>query len=249
MKILKICILDDDTRSFSSYSAAVKSCFQDFGIMVEIDAYSTAASLRNSLTSVYYDVIFLDIDMPKEDGIVFAKSLRKCGSSIPIVFVTAREERMFEVFSVQPFGFVRKSKFLADLSEVIRLFLSSNYDTIADNIMFETQQGVFQVNAKQIVYIENIVHCQCLHLKDKQELTIRSKMSVLESNLESKGFIRIHKGFIVNYRYIKRIDAAEVILVTGEKLPLSRTQKKKVKSAWLEYGMKKGFTYIGQIDD
>ncbi len=245
MKTLKVCILDDDTRSFSTYSAALKSCFQDFGVICQVDTYSSAASLRSRLTALSYDVMFLDIDMPKEDGIAFAKSLRKGGNSVPIVFVTAREERMFEVFSVQPFGFVRKSKFLEDLRESVRLYLESNYDIVADMIIFETQQGAFQVNAKQIIYIENVAHSQILHLKNEQNSEIRSRMSLLEADLEEKGFIRIHKGYIVNYRYVKKIENTEVVLTTGEKLPLSRTQKKKVKSVWLEYGMKKGFTYVG----
>lgn len=245
MKTLKVCILDDDSRSFATYSASVKSCFQEFGVATDVDVYEVASSLRKRLIALHYDVMFLDIDMPKEDGIAFAKSLRKEGNTIPIVFVTAREERMFEVFSVQPFGFVRKSKFLVDLRESIRLFIESNYDFGEDMIMFSTQQGGFQVNAKQIVYIENVAHSQVIHLKDGKTSEIRSRMSVLETDLSEKGFIRIHKGYIVNYRYVKRIDASEILLTTGEKLPLSRMLKKQVKSLWLEYGMKNGFTYIG----
>lgn len=244
MKTLKICILDDDSRSFSTYSAAVKSCFAEFGVTASVDVYDNAGTLRKRLSSVRYDVMFLDIDMPKEDGIVFAKSLRKKNDSVPIIFVTAREERMFEVFSVQPFGFVRKGRFLEDLRESVRLFIESNPDLTADVIMFETASGMFSVNAKQIAYIENVSHSQILHIKDGQQVDIRSRMGDLEERLAAKGFIRIHKGYIVNHRFIKRIDVTDVLLTTGENLPLGRTYKKSVKELWLEYGMKNGFTYI-----
>ena len=241
---MDICILDDDRRSFSTYAAAVKSCFEEFGVSANIDVYDSADSLRKRLSSVRYDVMFLDIDMPQEDGIEFAKSLRKKNDAVPIIFVTAREERMFEVFSVQPFGFVRKGKFLSDLREAVRLFLEANPDFATDIIMFETASGAFSVNVKQIVYIENISHSQILHVKDDQRVEIRSRMVDLEDRLVAKGFIRIHKGYIVNHRFIKRIDVNDVILTNDETLPLGRTYKKSVKELWLEYGLQNGFTYI-----
>ena len=241
---MNICILDDDRRSFSTYAAAVKSCFEEFGVSVNIDAYDNAESLRKRLSTIRYDVMFLDIDMPKEDGIEFAKSLRKKNDAVPIIFVTSREERMFEVFSVQPFGFVRKWKFLDDLRETVRQFLESNPDFSTDVIIFETANGAFSVNAKYILYIENIGHTQILHIKDGQCVEVRSRMVDLEDKLAEKGFIRIHKGYIVNHRIIKKIDLNDVILITDESLPLGRTYKKSVKELWLEYGLKNGFTYV-----
>ena len=40
--------------------------------------------------------------------------------------------------------------------------------------------------------------------------------------LVPQGFIRIHKGYLVNYRFIRRIDDTDVVLDNGERVPLSR---------------------------
>lgn len=247
MKTLNVCICDDDAHSIMAYSAAVKGSFQSFGVAAEVDAYNSAASLRARLEKLTYDIIFLDIDMPKEDGITFARSLRKQNDAVPIVFVTAREDRMFDTFSVQPFGFVRKSRFLDDLNETVKQFLQSNPELTAEVIVFTMKKGggTFQTDARQIVYIESSLHTQALHLRGTEATPeIRSSMADLEKSLSEKGFIRIHKGYIVNYRYIKRIEKNDVYLTTGEILPLSRAKRNEVKAFWLEYGCRNGFTYV-----
>lgn len=244
MKTLKVCVCDDDMRSLATYAAAVKSCFQVFGMEAEVETYHSAANVRARMEKFSYDIIFLDIDMPGEDGIAFAKSLRKISNHVPIIFVTAREDRMFDTFAVQPFGFVRKSKFIEDLNEAVRLFLEANPDMTAEMIMFSTQSGDFRVNAKQVIYIESRLHSQYIHLNGQPDVELRLSMNSIESALSDKGFIRIHKGYIVNYRYIKRIENNDVCLITGGSLPLSRDKKKEVKALWLEYGLKNGFTYL-----
>lgn len=244
MKKLQVCVCDDDGAALMTYAAAVKGSFQGFGVPVDVDTYTATSSLRTRLASISYDVIFLDIDMPREDGIAFAKWLRRQKNNVPVIFVTAREDRMFDTFAVQPFGFVRKSKFVSDLNETVRLFLEATPELSADMILFSTKTGGIQVNVKQVVYIESSLHVQHVYLYGQPEIEISSRMESIESLLRDKGFIRVHKGYIVNYRYIKRIENTEIHLTTGVSIPLARSKKKEAKMLWLEYGTKNGFTNI-----
>lgn len=244
MKTLKACVCDDDSAMLPTYAASVKGCFQGYGVSCDVDFFSSTQGVRARLSEYGYDVIFLDIDMPREDGISFAQELRKLDSPIPVIFVSAREDKMYDTFAVRPFGFVRKSHFLNDLSETVRLFLEANPSITEDNVLFSTSKGDFSVSAKQIVFIESYQHNQYVILKDLPKLEIHSSMDNVEKLLADKGFIRVHKSYIVNYRYINRITEGEIILSTGDKLPLSRHKKADVKALWLEYGTKNGFTYI-----
>lgn len=248
MKNLRICVCDDDSRLLMTYAAAIKGNFQSFGIAADVDTYSSTEHLRARMQSIVYDVIFLDIDMPREDGVTFAKQLRQQQNNVPIIFVSSHEDRMYDTFSVQPFGFVRKGRFVSDLNKTVGQFLAANSELTADMIIFPTQSGGFQVNAKQIIYIESSLHSQYLYMKGQQKFELRLKMESIEKTLSDKGFIRIHKGYIVNYRYIKRIENTEIYLTTGETLPLSRSKKKEVKALWLEYGTKNGFVDLDSMN-
>lgn len=247
MNTLKVCICDDDSSMLPVYAASVKAAFQKYDVSCDIDCYTSTQPLKSRMKEYVYDVIFLDIDMPRQDGISFAAELRCEERPVPVIFVSAREDKMYDTFAVRPFGFVRKSTFLNDLTETVRLFLEANPDINADVIRFSTAKGEYSVNAKEIVYIESFHHMQCVHLKSQEPIEARSSLDVMEQILANKGFIRIHKSYIVNYHYITRITDTDVLLSTGDKLPLARSKKAEVKSQWLEYGAEKGFTYIEDL--
>ena len=75
---------------------------------------------------------------------------------------------------------------------------------------------------------------QVIHLVDGGTHTIRSAMHVLEEELRPAGFIRVHQGFLVNYRQIKLIEDQEVSLLSGERLPISRRKSSEVRALYLE---------------
>ncbi len=244
MKTLKVCVCDDDAAMLPAYAASVKGCFQGYGVSCDVDFYTSTQGVRARMKEYTYDVIFLDIDMPKEDGITFAQELKKTAATVPVIFVSAREDKMYDTFAVHPFGFVRKSRFFYDLNETVRLFLEANPDSYTDTVLFSTSKGDYYVNSRQIKYIESFQHSQTVHMRNQPDIEIHSSMDSVEKMLEDKGFIRTHKSYIVNYRYIKKIGDEDITLTTGETLRLSRKKKNEVKSLWLKYGTKNGFTYI-----
>ena len=52
--------------------------------------------------------------------------------------------------------------------------------------------------------------------------------------LEPHGFLRIHKGYLLNYRFIRRIGDNEVTLTSGERLPVSRRKYQEIRDAYME---------------
>ncbi len=245
MKTLKACICDDDRAILPTYCASVKECFRNFGVACDVDSFSDTRSLKNRMAEYAYDVVFLDIDMRGDtDGITVADEIRSGENPIPIIFVSAREDKMYDTFKVRPFGFVRKSNFLNDLSSTIELFMKAYPELYEEPVVFVTVKGTYRLESRQIVYVESFLHNQDVHLSDKSEIELHSTMDAVFKQLEEKGFIRVHKSYIVNYRYIEKIEDREVLLTTGDKIPMSRNKKNEVKSLWLDYGTKNGFTYI-----
>ena len=68
----------------------------------------------------------------------------------------------------------------------------------------------------------------------EKSIVLTRTMGELENELSGEGFIRIHKGYLVNYRYIQVIDAGDVRLTTGELLPISRRKEHEVRDRFLE---------------
>ncbi|MBC5625749.1 LytTR family transcriptional regulator [Clostridium sp. NSJ-49] len=70
---------------------------------------------------------------------------------------------------------------------------------------------------------------------NSEKITLRKKISEIEKILPSEYFIRCHRSYIVNVKYIKAIIKNNVLLVSGLKIPISRGKYKEVNDAFINY--------------
>ena len=246
---LKIAICDDEARAITVISASVESVFKDAGAEVAIETFSSPKELLERLESVNFDLAFLDISMPEIDGIELGKRLHKEKNGTEIVFVSSRMDRVFDTFQVQPFGFVRKNHFLEDIGEVITRFLDSRKQKGDDSSFahFKDKQGMVTIDVTNVTYIECIRNTQILHFDDpNHEYKLYSRMETLEEELKRFDFLRVHKGYLVACRYIRRFDANSVILNDGTEIPVGRSRRQESMDAYLAYIGSTGSVLIGK---
>ncbi|MEO6212029.1 MAG: response regulator transcription factor [Vicinamibacterales bacterium] len=65
------------------------------------DAYADGADAWNAFTSVLPDLAILDIGVPRMDGLELCRRLRGAAESLPIIFVTSREEELDRVLGLE----------------------------------------------------------------------------------------------------------------------------------------------------
>lgn len=228
MSKLKIAICDDEPRAINIISASVESIFKELGEEISLETFLSPDELSARLRSRAFDLIFLDISMPKKDGIAVGKELLQYGSTAELVFVSSRMDRMYDTFAVRPFGFVRKTHFLEDIDEVIRRFADhrNRKEDKRRMAQFKDGQGIVSIDVSKVTYIECVRNTQIFHFEDsKDEHRLYSRMETLEEELKSFGFIRIHKGYLASAKYIRRFDSKAVTLTTGEELPIGRSRQ------------------------
>lgn len=246
---LKIAVCDDETRAISVISASVESTFQDLGREVLLEKFLSPQALLERLEEYSFDLIFTDISMPGMDGIQLAGELKKLGKKSALIFVSSRTDRVFDTFAVQPFGFVRKSNFLEDIGEVIARFVASSENKKEDDRYFylKDQQGTIAIDVAHVTYIECIRNMQILHFDDsREEYRLYSRMGTLEEELRKYDFIRVHKGFLVSCRFIRRFESKAVILTTDEEIPVGRSHHHEAMDAYLDYISRSGDGFIGK---
>lgn len=237
MKSMRLAICDDDIYSLEAVSGSIMSTFNRCGYSPSIDKYSSPLELKDALKEKNYNLIFLDIDMPELDGIALGKIIKDSPNPPEIIFVSAREERVFESLSVHPFGFIRKNSFLVDVSKVVESYCKSKQGEGEEGkaLNLVSKGRILSIEIGDISYIDSYRDTQYLHLKgQKDPVNVSSTMEKLDEKLKPHGFIRIHKSILVNYRYISRIESLEVLLVDGTRLELSRRKLQEVRAAYLK---------------
>lgn len=180
------------------------------------------------------DVIFLDIEMEKVDGMDAAKELRALGMTAPIVFLTSHVELAMEGYEVAAFRFLPKpivkekmTKALVDLKEEL----------------FEKQKIIIHYEGEDVVlFVDDIVYIEAMNnsisiVLTTREYTIRKKMSDMEQELAeiSDHFFRIHRGYLINIAHVKKHQAKEVLLTKDVVLPISRSVAGDFKESLFEY--------------
>ena len=232
---IRIAMCDDNEKMLPIIAGAAKSAFQAQGVETEISLFTAGEELLKSLDNTHYQLILLDIEMPGMDGIDVGRKLCAMGDDVKIVFVSETESRVFESFQVQPLGFVRKSNFLNDITAVAELYLRTCTKEETGGVLeLNTRTGAMTVKTRAIRYVEGNGNYQLLYLEGKKEpLEVKMTMDKLEQMTEPSGFIRVHKGFLVNYQFIHRVMSGEIILSDGATIPVGRSKAGEVKARFL----------------
>lgn len=233
---LRVAVCDDDQASRNIISGSLKDVFAAHGADAVVSLFSSAADLSAVMPTRRFDLLLLDIDMPGLDGIEFGKQLRESNDKVDIMYISNREDRVFDSLRVQPVGFIRKSNFFVDVSEVVGAYLQARKDRhVRSTVVLRDHDAVYPVQIDKIVYVEGQRKQQVVHV-DGQDNTISltRTMTELEEELGREGFMRIHKGYLVNYRFIKVIENGDVVLTNGERLPISRRKERETKERLLQ---------------
>ncbi|MBR1686679.1 MAG: response regulator transcription factor [Clostridia bacterium] len=235
MKHWNIAVCDDDRVALNILTGAIVSAFSGHDIEAHVDVFETPKALLDKMKSVHYELIFLDIEMPDLDGITLGRQLRRTNNLIDIIYISNREDLVFDALRVNPRGFIRKSRFLQDVPGVISAYLDARPKEEKETLLIQNTSGIREVALDELMYIEGAGKIQYVHLADRDEpIPLHRRLQELEDELTEKGFFRIHKGYLVNYRFIRHIGDTEVTLNNTENIPLSRRKAQETRNWYME---------------
>ena len=211
--------------------------FEKRDTTVAFDSFTSGYRFLEMYKAHYhYDVIFLDIEMPEINGIDVCKKIREFSSDSLVVFISNKEELVFQTFEVQPFRFIRKEAFENTVTSLVSSIIGKwkqNKGTLLQ--LQETgSNDIYSFSIQHILYIE-AQRKDCLIVTTEGTCTFRCKLMELEEKLTAFRFIKIHRSYLVNYMHIFRIGKSSVILTDGSELPISRGKTEEVKQLFLQY--------------
>ncbi len=231
--MLKAAFCDDEVKILEDLSAKIKKTFS--ALECEVDLYSTDDPLKllEYIKTNPVDVLFLDIDMPKINGMDIAQTLLNSDIKTLLVFVTSYDALVYKSFKYHPFGFIRKTFFNEEILGVAKGIIEEIQKN-TDTFSFKTNEGFNRIKLNEILYFESESNYLNLHTENSI-YKFRSTISSIEKELSPKGFIRVHKGFLVNEKHIYSIKSDKIILSNNDILPIGRTNRDAVKAVILRY--------------
>lgn len=233
MRPFRFAVCDDEPLILGQLKKELELAFSLPGSErgAEVDAFSRVSEFLSSCAKKEYDTFFLDIDMPQKNGIELAGELKAAYPQTPIVFISGREEFVFDSFRVHPFAFVRKRKLREDLADTARDLIRLSGE---GQLTLEDDLGVrFVVNKEDLLYLEAMD--KYVLVAAGEEKLLRCSLKKLESQLPEKEFLRCHKSFVVHVPKISSVRHDHVTLVNGKVLPLRRGLAMELKKTLADY--------------
>ncbi len=235
---VRIAVCDDDSVFLEMLVKQISQLFQNvdssLGLEYQIDSFQDGANLLGNWDHEVYDILFLDIEMPKASGIQVADKVRIKNPYVKILFITNREDLVFHSIQYRPFRFIRKNHLEDELPEAVNGLIESLHK---ENKYLKVSFNGTEKNIKiiDIHYIESCKHDIYIYTFH-DTFRIKSNLTKLENQLEAYGFIRTHSGYLVNSRYVFSVEKTQVVLNDGREIPLSRYRTEKVKHKLQLYG-------------
>jgi two-component system, LytTR family, response regulator LytT len=232
---LVLAVADDDPTTLKILVEKLQAVFLEKGVMVDIHDYALLPNLEHDLPLISFDLLFLDIEMPLLDGISFGKRLREENNEVSLIYVSNREDKVFDAFESHPFGFIRKSNFALDVEKVVSSYLDYRAKKEPKKMVISNEGKQETIPFDKVTYIEASRRNQLVHLDgEKEAKVLSSTMEKIAADLEEYGFLSCYKGIVVNYRYIARIEEDVILLNDGSRVPLSRRKASELKKHYLE---------------
>ncbi len=228
--MVKFAVCDDEQEMIDCISDKLRIYYQD---ECEIKTYNNGASLLSDFHQDCFDALFLDIGLSGVNGIKIAEKIRENDQRVKIIFVSDQNELAYKGYLYNAFRFVRKSNLEQELCEAAKS-LQLTFSSQSERLVFKTATGETILEAKDIKYFEaksHFINAVC----NDGVVRVYGTLHEYEERMINNGFIRIHKSYLVNFRYIRSIKKNVVILKCGNELPLSRYRVRDIKMKMMAF--------------
>ena len=222
--VLLVAIADDEPRDAALLKGLVEDYFARSGAAVMTHVFSDGLDFVRSAEN--HDIVFLDIQMKKLDGLETARFLRKIGKESILIFVTNMAQFAIKGYEVDALDFIIKPATKESISYVLDKAMKRLSASSSATFSLKTAKGAISLSENEISYVEVFDHNLVYHTT-KGEFTVRGRLSDLTDKLDPERFVLCNRSFIVNLRYVSNV-TPDYLTVGNTRITISKSHRKEL---------------------
>lgn len=235
---MRIAYCEDEPAQAALVRAMILQWAESRRITAEVVLYESAEEFLFKNEVFAYDIVFLDIAMRQMNGVELARAIRRKDRALPIAFLTADRTFAIEGYELHAVRYLLKpvamEKLGSLLDELLETAEADAQDT--DCITVGEKGAVRKISESSICYIEVLGHYTQLHLQDGAVVRVKESLASVAAMLHQKElFVKCHRSFVVNLRYVEKISRAACALSDGTVLPVSRNSYQELNERFIQY--------------
>ena len=231
---MKIGIVEDEAVWRNKIQAVIEKYCRDKNISSRINSYGKGKDFMKNPDA---DLLFLDIELAEgEDGFGIAEQLMHFGSKCKVCFLTSHTEMARLGYRVNAFRYIDK-RYLEEINEALDFFLETK---IQERIVYcKGMNGIYtKINLNELLLVETYGRKLRYLMLDGREHFCEGRISETAQSLSQFGFFQIQRSYIVNLKYIEKVNSREITLCNGLKVVIGRTHSKEFKKEFFKWRMR-----------
>lgn len=227
-----IAIVEDEAEFSVQLQEYLKKYQEEYDVRFKISIFADGADILEGYQQLY-DIILLDIEMPKVNGMDAAEQIRKMDSDVTLMFITNMASYAIRGYEVGALDFVMKPINYYTFSMKLTRVLKRTKQKELQQILLTLPDGVKKFGLNQIYYVE--VQNRMLHYHTEEgEYVVRGTMQSVEQMLLPYPFAKCNHWYIVNLKHVSEV-RKNTAIVGGHELEVSRRNRTVFLKALTEY--------------
>lgn len=234
---MRIALCDDNEQDLNYYSDLICTLAKEKNIAIEVVRFETGeqALFHISNNEKPIDILLLDVHMPGINGIETGLKLRQAPFHFhgEIIFVTVSSDYAIQAFDVQAFHYIVKG--ITSTEKTNAILTNALNKAVEKEQEFILLKGIGEyrnIPIQSIYYFEVFQRIITVHYDNNEQFELYSSIGKLEITVLPKGFLRIHRSFIVSVPQIKTFNSTSLTLMNGKELPVGRKYLPNLKMAF-----------------
>lgn len=185
---------------------------------------------------IRFDILFLDVLMPDENGVDTASEIHSYDKNVKIIFLTSSAEFAVQSYMVNSFFYQLKPICTERFFHLMDNVVSQCKKEQASRLILHCKNGIAQIKPSQPEYCEVIHRTLFIHLASLEVLECSGSLNELARQLVPFGnFLRPHRSYLVNLEYIQNLSYRSIIISCQAEIPIPRGKYNDIKNTFLEF--------------
>ncbi|MCI2047694.1 MAG: LytTR family DNA-binding domain-containing protein [Faecalibacterium sp.] len=238
--MIKVGFCDDELPMLDEISVLLDNYRVAKNQEIQYTAFQSPLDLLTGIErGLRFDILFLDVVMPGENGIEAAKEIREYDTDVKIIFLTSSAEFAVQSYAVGAYFYQMKPIWEESFFRLMDTALSECAKAKTDSLILRCKTGITRVPLTQLEYCEVIGRTLILHLTSGKVVECSGSLDDLGAQLaQFPNFLRPHRSYLVNMEYIQNITYREIAMACLAQVPIPHGKYTEIKNEFLEYAFR-----------
>lgn len=227
-----IAIVEDEREFSMQLQEYLLQYGNENDMIYEVSVFQDGAEILEDYKKEY-EAIFLDIEMPKVNGMETAERIREMDEDVVLMFITNMAQYALFGYSVGALDFVMKPINYYTFSMKLRRVMKRVQSREEKTIVLSLADGMKKLETRQIYFIEVQNRILRYHTMDG-DYEVKGTMQSVEKKLETDTFAKCNHWYMVNLRHVKEVKK-NIVVVGNYELEISRRNKTAFMKSLTEY--------------